>query len=83
MSDVDATVANLAKSCSVLKDFSFYMTVPLAGSPKHLAVNCDGSILSVCVTENGINIVRLYDIQSFFNQVGIMNVSKRLVILVE
>jgi hypothetical protein len=69
VSDVDKTVETLTSSRPVVEEFPFYMTVPLSGTPRHLAVNSDGSILSVCVSENGSCVIRFYDIQSFHDKV--------------
>jgi hypothetical protein len=76
VSDFDKTVETLTGIRSVVEEFPFHMTVPLAGAPRHLAVNSDGSILSVCVSENGVCVIRLYDIQIFSDRVRICCKSK-------
>ena len=69
VADVDAIAVKVTSTRNAVADFPFHMTVPTAGPPRHLAVNSDGSILSVCVSENGACVVHFYDIQSFYDRV--------------
>jgi len=63
------TAEKLTSTRNVVEEFPFHMTVPMAGPPRHLAINSDSSILSVCVSENASCVVHFYDIQSFFDRV--------------
>jgi len=66
VADIDKRAENISKTSQmVVDDFAAYTSVNLSSRPKYISVNSDNTTVSVCFKEDQINVIHLYDIQSF------------------
>lgn len=70
--DIDSRVEvdSLTKPTEIVENFAFYTTVRTASQPRHLAVNSDSSILSVCLRDGQNDVALLFDVQNFADPVN-------------
>ena len=66
MADVDRRAENINKASQTLvDDLAIHTAVHLSSNPSYVSLSSDNTTVSVCVKEQQINIVHLYDIHGF------------------